>query len=63
MQQYHEDLLIASPVSASEVKSNRTKLIASTLTESEGLMMILKIFTNLFFELFPSPDHFTSKST
>ena len=54
MQQDHKDLLNASLVSTLEVKETRTKLIASTPTESEGFMMMLKIFANLLFALYPS---------
>ena len=52
MQQDYKDLLNASLVSKLEVKATRTKLIASTPTESEGLMMMIKIFSNLLFAPF-----------
>ena len=52
MQQDHKGLLNASLVSTLEVKETRTKLIASTPTESEGLMMMIKIFSNLLFAPF-----------
>ena len=54
MQKYHKDLLNASLVPTLEVKANRTKLIASTPTESEVFVMMLKIFANLLFALFSS---------
>ena len=54
MQQDYKDLLNASLVSKLEVKATRTKLIASTSTESEGFMMMLKILANLLFALSPS---------
>ena len=44
MKQDHEYLLNTSLLSKSEVMETRTKLIASTPTDSEGLMMMLKIF-------------------
>ena len=52
VQQDHKDLPNASLVSTSEVKLYRNKLIASTPTDSEGFMMMLKIFENLLFALF-----------
>ena len=54
MQQDHEDLLNASLISTSEVKSTRAKLIATTPSDSEGFMMMLKRFANLLFALFSS---------
>ena len=52
MQKYHKDLLKASLISTSEVKATLTNLISSTLTGSEGFMMMLKRITNLLFALF-----------
>ena len=52
MQQYHEDILNTCLVSTSELKSTRTKLIATTPLEFEGFMMMLKRFTRLLFALF-----------
>ena len=54
MQQDHEYLLNASLVSTLEVKATRTKLIASTSTNSELFIIILKIFENLLLALFSS---------
>ena len=54
IQQYHKDLINVSLLSTSKVKATRTKLIASTPTDSEGFMMMLKIFTNSLFALFSS---------
>ena len=54
MQQDHEDMLNASLVSTSEAKETRTKLKSSTSIESEGFIMMLKIFANLLFPLFSS---------
>ena len=54
MQQYHEDILNTCLVSTSELKSTRTKLIATTPLEFEGFMMMLKRFTRLLFALFSS---------
>ena len=62
MQQDHKYLLNASLVSTSEVKATHTKLIASTLTGSEGFMMMVKRFSNLLFAFFFHPAHCTSKS-
>ena len=54
MQQDHEYMLNTARVSTSEVKATHTKLMASTTTNSEVLMMMLKIFSNLLFALFSS---------
>ena len=51
IQNYHGELINASIVSTSEVKSTCTKLIASTPTYSEGFMIILNRFSNLLFAL------------
>ena len=52
MQQDHEGLLNASPVSTSEVKATRTNLIISTPTDPEVFMTMLKKFENFLFALF-----------
>ena len=52
MQQEHKDLLNAPILSTTEVKATRTKLIASTPTESEVLIMTLNRFANLLFVFF-----------
>ena len=54
MLQDHEDLLNVSLVSTSEVKSTHTKLIVSTPIDSEGFIMMFKIFANLLPALFYS---------
>ena len=54
MLQDHEDLLNVSLVSTSEVKSTHTKLIVSTPIDSEGFIMMFKIFANLLLALFYS---------
>ena len=61
MQQKNKDLLNAPLVSTSELKSNHTKLIVSTPTDSEIFMIILKIFVNLLFSLFSSSFPFYKK--
>ena len=52
MQQEHEGLLNASPVSTSEVKATRTNIIISTPMDPEVFMTILKKFENFLFALF-----------
>ena len=52
MQKFQKDLINASLVSTPEVKSNLIKLVASTPTESEGFMIMLKMFANLLFAHF-----------
>ena len=52
MKQDHKYILNVSLVSTSDLKETRTKLIASTPTDSYGFMMVLKIFANLLFALF-----------
>ena len=54
MQQYHKYLINASLVSTSEIKATCTKLIASMPIDSDGFMMMLRIFANLLFVIFPS---------
>ena len=54
MQQDREELLNASLVSTLEVKATHTKLISSTPTDSEGFMMMFKIFSKLLLALFTS---------
>ena len=54
LQEDHEDMFIMSQISTLEVKATRTKQIESIPTDSEGFIMMLKIFANLLFAVFSS---------
>ena len=53
MQQCQKHLINVSLVSTLEVKATCTKLVASTPTDSERFMMMIKRFANLLFAPFP----------